>query len=87
MTQVAEHRATTSGATERINHWIDGRRVRGASGRSGPVYDPATGALAREVDFASADEVDAAVSAATAAFPAWRATSISRRTEILFRMR
>ena len=87
MTQVAEHRAGTSGATERIDHWIDGRRVRGTSGRSGPVYDPATGELAREVDFASVDEVDSAVRAAAAAFPAWRATSISRRTEILFRMR
>src|SRR5438034_1807047 len=43
--------------------------------------------MAREVDFASAEEVDTAVQRANAAFPAWRATSISKRTEILFRMR
>jgi malonate-semialdehyde dehydrogenase (acetylating)/methylmalonate-semialdehyde dehydrogenase len=71
----------------RVNHWIGGKRVAGTSGRKGPVYNPATGELAREVDFASVEEVDAAVQAATAAFPAWRATSLSRRTEILFRIR
>jgi malonate-semialdehyde dehydrogenase (acetylating)/methylmalonate-semialdehyde dehydrogenase len=72
---------------ERVNHWINGARVAGTSGRKGPVYNPATGETAREVDFASAEEVDAAVAAAQAALPGWRATSISRRTEILFRMR
>src|SRR6266571_4871903 len=48
---------------------------------------PSTGRIAREVDFASVDEVGAAVAAATAAFPAWRSTSLSKRTEILFRIR
>src|SRR6185436_8045171 len=57
------------------------------SGRRGPVFNPATGAVAREVDFASIEDVDAAVAAAKAAFPAWRATSLSRRTEILYRIR
>ncbi|HET6379535.1 MAG TPA: CoA-acylating methylmalonate-semialdehyde dehydrogenase, partial [candidate division Zixibacteria bacterium] len=52
-----------------------------------PVYNPATGEVAREVDFASAEEVDAAVAAAREAFPAWRSTSLSRRTEIMFRIR
>jgi malonate-semialdehyde dehydrogenase (acetylating)/methylmalonate-semialdehyde dehydrogenase len=61
--------------------------VAGASGRSGPVYNPATGQVARAVDFASVEEVDAAVASAKAAFAAWRATSISRRTEIMFRIR
>ena len=72
---------------ERVNHWINGARMAGTSGRRGPVYNPATGETAREVDFASAEEVDAAVAAAQAALPGWHATSISRRTEILFRMR
>ncbi len=71
----------------RVNHWIGGRRVAGSSGRHGPVYNPATGEVAREVDFASVEEVDAAVKAAHDAFPAWRATSLSRRTEIMFRIR
>src|SRR3970282_305618 len=74
-------------ALERVNHWIGGRRVAGTSGRTAPVYNPATGELAREVDFASVEEVDAAVAAAMAAFPAWRATSLSRRSASLFRIR
>jgi malonate-semialdehyde dehydrogenase (acetylating)/methylmalonate-semialdehyde dehydrogenase len=51
------------------------------------VYDPATGRIARYVDFASFNEVGAAVAEAKAAFPAWRATSLSKRTDIMFKIR
>ncbi len=71
----------------RISHWIDGRSVEGSSGRTGPVWNPATGVQQAEVDLASAAEVDAAVAAAGAAFPAWRATGLSRRAVVLFRLR
>jgi malonate-semialdehyde dehydrogenase (acetylating) / methylmalonate-semialdehyde dehydrogenase len=87
MTQLAEPTSTTTTALPRISHWIGGALVPGASGRTGPVFDPATGRQAKAVDLASAEEVDAAVAAAKAAFPAWRATSLSRRTEILFEIR
>ena len=88
MTQVAEPRAESAGADlEHVNHWIGGRRVAGTSGRSGPVFNPATGEVARQVDFASVEEVDAAVRTAREAFPGWRRTSLSRRTEIMFRIR
>ena len=90
MTQIAEPRDAMSvppTKLDRVHHWIGGASVAGTSGRSGQIFDPATGQVAREVDFASAEEVDAAVAAAKAAFPAWRATSISKRTEILFRIR
>jgi malonate-semialdehyde dehydrogenase (acetylating)/methylmalonate-semialdehyde dehydrogenase len=72
---------------DRISHWINGKVVPSASGRSAAVYNPATGQQSGAVDLASVDEVDAAVAAAKAAFPAWRATSLSKRAEILFRMR
>ena len=71
----------------RIEHWIGGRRVPGESGRSGPVFDPARGVQTRVVDFASADEVGRAVAAARDAFPAWRALSLAKRAELLFRIR
>jgi len=88
MTQVAEPRPADAASTaESIGHWIGGQRVAGTSGRSGSIWNPATGALARQVDFASVGDVDRAVAAAAAAFPAWRALSLSRRTEILFRIR
>jgi malonate-semialdehyde dehydrogenase (acetylating)/methylmalonate-semialdehyde dehydrogenase len=89
MTQVAEPQVEVDAptTTDRVHHWIGGKLAVGASGRSGPVYDPATGAIRRQVDFASVEEVDAGVAAAKAAFPAWRATSLSKRTDIMFRIR
>ena len=57
MTQLAEHPAVAHSSTPRVSHWIDGSIVAGTSGRSGAVYDPATGQEARRVDFATADEV------------------------------
>ena len=73
--------------TTRISHWIDGGVREGTSGRSGTVYNPATGEQAASVDFASVAEVDAAVAAAAAAFPEWRATGLGRRAEVMFHMR
>jgi malonate-semialdehyde dehydrogenase (acetylating)/methylmalonate-semialdehyde dehydrogenase len=87
MTSVAEPAVSASTTPGRVSHWIGGRHVAGTSGRQGPVYDPATGVLTRHVDLASAEELDAVVATAKAAFPAWRATSLSKRTEILFRIR
>ncbi len=71
----------------RIHHWIDGQTVAGTSGRTGPVWNPATGEQQAEVDLASVEDVDAAVGAAATAFPGWRATSLSRRSEIMFHLR
>ncbi len=88
MTEVAEQFTDErSGEVARIAHWIDGQRVEGTSGRSGPVYNPATGEQSGEVDFASVEEVDAAVQAAKRAFESWRTVSLSRRTETFFRIR
>jgi malonate-semialdehyde dehydrogenase (acetylating)/methylmalonate-semialdehyde dehydrogenase len=70
-----------------INHWIDGALRQGRSGRSGPVYDPATGRLQDEVAFASLEEVDEAVASAKAAFPGWRDAPLVRRQRVMFAYR
>ena len=70
-----------------ISHWIDGRIVESTSGNSSPVFDPATGEQTGSVGLASVTEVDAAVAAAKAAFPAWRSSSLSKRAEVMFRLR
>ena len=70
-----------------ISHWINGAVVAGTSGRSGAVFNPATGVQTSTVDFASVQEIDSAVAGATAALPAWRATNLSRRAEIMFNIR
>jgi malonate-semialdehyde dehydrogenase (acetylating)/methylmalonate-semialdehyde dehydrogenase len=74
-------------AVKPINHWISGARYAGQSGRSGPVFNPATGEQSGAVDFATAEEVDRAVQAAKAAFPAWRSLSLAKRAELLFAIR
>ena len=87
MTELAAPPVEERTGVKRINHWIGGRVYTGESGRSGPVYNPATGQKTAEVDFATAEEVDGAVQAAKAAFPAWRALSLARRAELFFRIR
>jgi malonate-semialdehyde dehydrogenase (acetylating) / methylmalonate-semialdehyde dehydrogenase len=87
MTEVAEPREQAAQAAKHISHWIDGAPVKGRSGRSGPVYNPALGVQTGEVAFASPEEIDAAVQAAKRAFESWRTVSLSRRTDIFFRIR
>jgi malonate-semialdehyde dehydrogenase (acetylating)/methylmalonate-semialdehyde dehydrogenase len=87
MTQLAQAPDEVRGDVARITHWIGGKRVEGTSGRRGPVFNPATGDQTAEVDFASVEEIDQAVQTAKEAFPAWRALSLSRRTELFFRIR
>jgi malonate-semialdehyde dehydrogenase (acetylating)/methylmalonate-semialdehyde dehydrogenase len=70
-----------------IAHWIDNARVAGSSGRSQPVYNPATGEAEKSVALASADEVGRAVAAAAAAWPAWARTPSLRRARILDRFK
>jgi malonate-semialdehyde dehydrogenase (acetylating)/methylmalonate-semialdehyde dehydrogenase len=87
MTELADAPVTGGTDVKRISHWIGGQAVAGESGRSGPVYNPATGQQTGAVDFATPEEVDSAVQTAKEAFLAWRALSLSRRTELFFRIR
>jgi malonate-semialdehyde dehydrogenase (acetylating) / methylmalonate-semialdehyde dehydrogenase len=70
-----------------IGHHVAGERRPGTSGRTGPVFDPATGRQTATVDLADPAEVDEAVSAANKAFDSWRATSLAQRTKLLLRFR
>src|SRR5436305_6780058 len=87
MTEVATPPVGQEQDVRRITHWIGGRAVAGESGRSGPVYNPATGRQTGEVDFATAEEVDRAVQAAKAAFATWRQMSLAKRAELFFAIR
>jgi malonate-semialdehyde dehydrogenase (acetylating)/methylmalonate-semialdehyde dehydrogenase len=79
--------APDAGAPDVVQHWIGGAATAGASTRTGDVFDPATGEVARTVLLAEPGDVDAAVAAARAAFPAWRDTSLAKRTQVLFAFR
>jgi malonate-semialdehyde dehydrogenase (acetylating) / methylmalonate-semialdehyde dehydrogenase len=73
--------------TARISHWIDGTLTAGTSGRLSPVFNPASGEQSADVELASNEEIEHAVGVALAAAREWRATSLSRRTAVLFRFR
>jgi malonate-semialdehyde dehydrogenase (acetylating) / methylmalonate-semialdehyde dehydrogenase len=70
-----------------ITHWIDGASAAGSSSRTGPVYNPATGAQTAEVLMASAEDVDLTVQAAKRAFELWRESSLANRQNIMFAFR
>ncbi|NMH96949.1 CoA-acylating methylmalonate-semialdehyde dehydrogenase [Pseudonocardia acidicola] len=70
-----------------ITHWIGGKPVSGSSTRTGPVWNPATGEQQAEVVLAGAEDLDAAVRTAQAAFERWSQSSLSQRSKILFAFR
>ncbi len=70
-----------------IGHWIDGKSVSGTSDTTAPVTNPATGVVTGELALANVADTRAAIDAATMAFAAWRDTSLTRRTQVLFRFR
>ncbi len=72
---------------EQLTHFIDGKMVGGNSGRFGDVFDPATGQVQKQVPMATEVELDAAVKAASAAFPAWAAMPALRRARCMFRLK
>lgn len=68
---------------QRFAHFIDGGPREPASGAWLPVYDPARGEAWAEVAAGDARDVDDAVNAAQAAFPAWAALRNSERSRHL----
>jgi malonate-semialdehyde dehydrogenase (acetylating)/methylmalonate-semialdehyde dehydrogenase len=78
---------TTTTGSELLSNYIGGQWTASAGTRWLPVSDPATGDVLASVPMSTAGDVDAAVRAAQAAFPAWRATPSVERARILFRFK
>ncbi|MEA2271010.1 MAG: malonate-semialdehyde dehydrogenase (acetylating) / methylmalonate-semialdehyde dehydrogenase, partial [Solirubrobacteraceae bacterium] len=74
-------------ALETVQHVIAGQETAGASTRTAPVWNPATGEHQAHVLLAEAADVDAAVQAARKAFAAWGETSVTRRARVMFAFR
>jgi len=74
--------AAFTSSTE-VGHYIGGRTVPSTSGRRQAVFNPSTGAIARQVALASVDEVQSAVASARAAFPAWADVPPIRRARVM----
>jgi malonate-semialdehyde dehydrogenase (acetylating)/methylmalonate-semialdehyde dehydrogenase len=72
---------------ETIQHRIGGEATPGASTRTAPIYDPASGLQQRHVLLAEPADVDAAVRSALRAFERWRNVSVVRRARVMFKFR
>jgi len=72
---------------KQINHIIGGVGVETTSGRTSPVYNPATDEVTAQVGLATVEEVDHAVGVAGAAAIEWKATSLAKRTAIMYTFR
>ena len=71
-----------------IQHWINGQTVTASDdSRFADVVNPATGVTSGKVALASAEQTRAGIRAAAEAFPAWRDTSLAKRTSIMFAFR
>jgi len=79
--------STLSTQTRVIGHWIGGAHRASTSGRTAPVYNPATGAVQAEVALADQAEIDEAIAAAEEGFRVWSAFSIAKRQGVLFAFR
>jgi malonate-semialdehyde dehydrogenase (acetylating) / methylmalonate-semialdehyde dehydrogenase len=69
--------------TETLQHYIDGQRVAGASSRFADVYNPALGQVRARVPLADQGDLERAVAAAKAAFPAWAAATPLKRARVM----
>ena len=70
-----------------VQHYVNGAAFAGTSSRTAPVYNPAQGAVAREVALATKADLDLAVAAAKDALPGWAGTSLAKRQQIMFAFR
>ncbi|WP_125132912.1 CoA-acylating methylmalonate-semialdehyde dehydrogenase [Microbacterium sp. 10M-3C3] len=70
-----------------ISHWIDGAEAPSTSGRTAPVYNPATGVVTADVALADEAEVEAAIASAQRGFEMWSRFSIAKRQTVLFAFR
>ena len=87
MSATATPPSATTPAISELRHWINGLATPGTSSRFADVYHPSSGCIQSRVPLATADEVDVAVAAATAAFPDWSVQPPLRRARVLFRFR
>jgi malonate-semialdehyde dehydrogenase (acetylating)/methylmalonate-semialdehyde dehydrogenase len=70
-----------------VMHFMNGQLVANSSNRTGNVFNPALGLVIRQVALAETEDAQAAINAASNAFPSWRDTSLTKRQQIMFNFR
>jgi aminomuconate-semialdehyde/2-hydroxymuconate-6-semialdehyde dehydrogenase len=72
-----------SRSLEPLAHWISGQEMPAASGKTLEVFEPATGEAYATIPDGDAADVERAVAAARAVFPAWSTTPAAERARLL----
>ena len=70
-----------------IEHFIDGKTLKGSSKRTAKVFNPATGDVSSNVNLASRADLNKAVEVAKKAFPSWSQKTPLFRARILFKFK
>jgi malonate-semialdehyde dehydrogenase (acetylating)/methylmalonate-semialdehyde dehydrogenase len=87
MTQITDSAPAPSSTPVAVRNWVGGEWRAAGGTDTVPVRDPATGEALGRVPLSTAEDVDAAVRAAKAAFPAWRETPPVERARVFFRLK
>jgi malonate-semialdehyde dehydrogenase (acetylating)/methylmalonate-semialdehyde dehydrogenase len=87
MTSPAAARSSAPEHEREVPNFIGGAWTASSGRNSITVQDPATGEVLGRTPLSAAADVDRAVRAAQAAFPAWRATPAIDRARVLFRLK
>ncbi len=74
-------------AAKKLNYWVSGEPLESKTSKYMDCYDPSTGQVIAQAPQCTAAEVEAAVAAAQAAFPAWADTPPNQRVQVLYRMK
>jgi malonate-semialdehyde dehydrogenase (acetylating) / methylmalonate-semialdehyde dehydrogenase len=85
--ETASHAEAAADGVRVISHWIDGAVRASSSGRTAPVYNPATGAVRAEVALADQAEIDEAILSAQRGFEVWSRLSMAKRQTVMFTFR
>ncbi len=72
---------------KRLKYFVDGQWLESKTEKYMPVYNPSTGEVIAETPCCTADEVEAAIASAKAAFPAWSNTPVMKRVQVLYKFR
>jgi len=72
---------------QRLQYFVDGQWLESSTSKYMDVFDPSTGEVIAQAPCCTRDEVESAIAAAKAAFPAWAATPVMRRVKVLYKFR
>ena len=72
---------------KKLKYFVNGEFVESKTGKYMECYDPSIGEVIALAPQCTQDEVESAINAAKAAFPGWSDTPVTKRVQVLYRMK